>query len=101
MWLEDFYKLHELKKQEDYERLITQNLMDKYGLSYADLIPLAFNDDVWEDLPCTSTRQQRRSTDDGCEHYRDVDGRYYVLDYHFHNDEWREVPKDKYSMMCT
>ena len=73
-----------------YVYKIAKKLRQKYKLNYNDMIPIQFEDDKWIKCKITSTRKERRSTDDGKEHYIHKNGKHYVLDYHFHDDEWFE-----------
>lgn len=97
MWFADQHKIELLMQQKWYEQTIASKLQDKYGLRYSDLTPLQLDDDEkWRTLNVNASRLERRVTDDGCEHYQHKNGRYFVLDYHFKNNEWEEVERDKY-----
>lgn len=97
MWFADQYKDQLLIQEKMYENTITKKLYEKYGVNYTDLIPLASEDDnVWRKLDTNSNRLERRITDDGCEYYQHTDRRCFVLDYHFKDNEWREVAKERY-----
>jgi hypothetical protein len=83
---------HTITKEMEYRKVVAQNLYHSYGLKYADMKPIALDDnDQWVHVASPD-----RCTDDGCEHYEHLPtGKRYVLDYHFKDNEWREykVPK--------
>lgn len=97
MWFADQFRIEMLRQEKAYENTIATNIMKKYGVLYSDLTPLILDDnDRWVKLDIEAGRLERRTTDDGCEHYQHKDGRFFVLQYHFENSEWKEVSGDMY-----
>ena len=84
MFYEDRYRFTESLREKLYRYKITEKLKQKYKLDYNDMTPIAYEDNQWIK---SDNILDRRSTDDGCEHYLHINGTHYILNYK-NGDEW-------------
>lgn len=97
MWFEDQYRAMEAANKAAEDSRIARNLLDKYGLDFADMQLLYLDDDT----PGRPSRWMTSvppdgmtATNDGCRHYLHAPtGYHFAMDYHFADNEWFKLQR--------